>query len=167
MCGIQKDFIEYFICHTLATNATNYFWVPVIKWRAFFVCFAKCIFNCYHFFLRKKRAVRGRRSPPSARHGQAVRGAASCDRFFSTELPLLVRTPSGSRFCLLPGSVPFWTHLGLSPKGTLKIQDLVFITRKHLLNVQLHLEPQTNELTLGALRVIFFFLSQDHSFHGR
>lgn len=44
---------------------------------------------------------------------------------------------SASSFCLLPGGFPFWAHLGLSLKGTLKIQDSVFITRTHLLNMRL------------------------------
>ena len=52
MCKIQ-EFIKCFICQTLAVNATNYFFVPVVKYRTFpFILPNE--FSVFHHFLLKE-----------------------------------------------------------------------------------------------------------------
>lgn len=125
-----------------------FFFVPIIKYRAFsFVLPSE--FPLATTFSEEEAppspsAAGPRRLPAKG----SFRPSRSCSR----------ERRSASSFCLPPGGFPFWAHLGLSLKGTLKIQDSVFITGTHLLNMRLHLESYTNKLTL-VLWEWFFSLS--------
>lgn len=163
MRGIQEEVIKYAICHTVVTSATNYYYFLSLSLNIEpSHLFCQMSYHLLPLFLKKSVLWKGGHSSSVAGPSRlpakgSFRQSWSCSR----------EHLSASSFCLLPGSFPFRAHLGLSLKGTLKIQDSVFITRTHLLNMRLHLEPYTNKLTLVFWEwSLFFFLSQDSSFPG-
>lgn len=46
---------RYFMCHTLAMHATNYFFVPVVKYRAFSFILSNAFSSTTFFFFFKER----------------------------------------------------------------------------------------------------------------
>lgn len=75
----------------------------------------------------------------------------------------LLRAPWVSCCNLPPGHFLPWTHLGVTLKGTLKIQGLAVIARKHLLKSAFALQILCRWLISSRLMIsfsfVFFFLS--------